>query len=82
MKNKKYIYSIIVVLILAILGFTAIQKNSVQANSRIKIVFWHEMTGLGQTQLNEFVKEFNSSQNKYVVVPQFEGNYNEAVQKF
>lgn len=81
MKNKKYIYSIIVVLILAILGFTAIQKNSVQANSRIKIVFWHEMTGLGQTQLNEFVKAFNSSQNKYVVVPQFEGNYNEAVQK-
>ncbi|WP_281164479.1 ABC transporter substrate-binding protein [Liquorilactobacillus sicerae] len=68
--------------LLAILGLNLIFSNSALAQSnRTKIVFWNEMTGPAQTQLNEFVKEFNQSQNKYQVVSQFEGNYNEAVQK-
>ncbi|MTV82586.1 extracellular solute-binding protein [Secundilactobacillus folii] len=52
-----------------------------QAASRTQIVFWHEMTGPGQDQLKQFAKEFNASQDKYQVVPQYEGSYNEAVQK-
>ncbi|MFT8825551.1 MAG: ABC transporter substrate-binding protein [Liquorilactobacillus mali] len=81
MKRKKTMFTVLIIIFLAIIGFAFLQKSSAKADSRIKIVFWHEMTGPGQVQLNKFVKEFNNSQNKYVVVPQFEGNYNEAVQK-
>lgn len=48
---------------------------------RTKIVFWHEMTGPAQAQLMTDAKAFNASQSKYEVVPEFEGSYNEAVQK-
>lgn len=51
------------------------------AASKTRVVFWHEMTGPAQDQLNQYVKAFNASQSKYEVVPEFEGNYNEAVQK-
>ncbi|KRL00587.1 ABC transporter substrate-binding protein [Liquorilactobacillus capillatus] len=51
------------------------------AKTRTKIVFWHEMTGPAQVQLNKFVNNYNQSQSNYTVIPQFEGNYNEAVQK-
>lgn len=68
--------------LLVIWGLNLIFPNVALAQSnRTKIVFWNEMTGPAQTQLNEFVKEFNQSQSKYQVVSQFEGNYNEAVQK-
>ncbi|MFT9452073.1 MAG: ABC transporter substrate-binding protein [Liquorilactobacillus ghanensis] len=66
--------------ILTIGGVWATQVRA-QATKRTKVVFWNEMTGPAQQKLNEFVKEFNQSQTKYQVVSQFEGNYNEAVQK-
>ncbi|GEO68402.1 ABC transporter substrate-binding protein [Levilactobacillus acidifarinae] len=48
---------------------------------RTKILFWHEMTGPAQQELLRLVQGFNRSQTTYQVVPEFEGNYNEAVQK-
>lgn len=66
-------------LLLLILPLAACTNS--QASSRTKVVFWHEMTGPGQEQLKKFADEFNASQSKYRVEPQFEGNYNEAVQK-
>ncbi len=80
-KNFRYrhlllLFSLCAVILSALTGCT-----SAKADSRIQITFWHEMTGPAQVQLTKFVKEFNQSQHKYTVVPQFEGNYNEAVQK-
>jgi len=73
----------ILVVLAAILGWTAFShpSASAQSNGRIKVVFWHEMTGPAQQQLIKFSKQFNQSQKKYEVVPEFEGSYNEAVQK-
>ena len=73
----------ILVVLAAILGWTAFShpSASAQSNGRIKVVFWHEMTGPAQQQLIKFSNEFNQSQKKYEVVPEFEGSYNEAVQK-
>ncbi|MCI1553500.1 MAG: extracellular solute-binding protein [Levilactobacillus sp.] len=64
-------------------GWSVMSKPAAQAQGakRTRIVFWHEMTGPAQQQLDTFVKDFNHSQHKYEVVPEFEGNYNEAVQK-
>lgn len=64
------------------LGWATHQRaTTAQANTRTKVVFWHEMTGPAQQELLTLVKNFNHSQTKYEVVPEFEGNYNEAVQK-
>ncbi|KRM89081.1 ABC transporter substrate-binding protein [Liquorilactobacillus vini] len=85
MKKKSLIQQKLLKIMAALLviwGLNLIFPNVALAQSnRTKIVFWNEMTGPAQTQLNEFVKEFNQSQSKYQVVSQFEGNYNEAVQK-
>ncbi|ABJ57320.1 ABC transporter substrate-binding protein [Oenococcus oeni] len=88
MKNqKRVIYNLIIVLTVAFLSLLPVsllgnkQASAADNSKRIKIVFWHEMTGPAQTQLNEFVKQFNKSQSKYQVVSQFEGTYEEAVQK-
>ncbi|WP_057875165.1 ABC transporter substrate-binding protein [Liquorilactobacillus aquaticus] len=65
------------------LALTLVFLNThVNAAERTKVIFWHEMTGPAQEQLNKFVANYNQSQNKYTIVPQFEGNYNEVVQKF
>ncbi|KRL05706.1 ABC transporter substrate-binding protein [Liquorilactobacillus oeni] len=71
-----FLFLICIVLLTTLTGC-----SSAKADSKIQITFWHEMTGPAQVQLEKFVNEFNKSQNKYTVVPQFEGNYNEAVQK-
>lgn len=85
MKKKSLIQQKLLKIMAALLviwGLNLIFPNVALAQSnRTKIIFWNEMTGPAQTQLNEFVKEFNQSQSKYQVVSQFEGNYNEAVQK-
>ena len=71
---------LVVVLAIGIFGYS---RSQVQAasNGRIKVVFWHEMKGPGQKQLNGFIDEFNKKQTKYEVVPQFQGSYNAVIQK-
>ncbi|TGD17951.1 ABC transporter substrate-binding protein [Levilactobacillus suantsaiihabitans] len=71
------------VVLAVFVGWSVMSKPAAQAQGakRTRIVFWHEMTGPAQQQLDTFVKDFNHSQHKYEVVPEFEGNYNEAVQK-
>ncbi|AYM01739.1 extracellular solute-binding protein [Levilactobacillus yiduensis] len=75
--------AVLLVVLVALIGWSTMNKPTAQAQGakRTKVVFWHEMTGPAQQQLDTFVKDFNRSQNKYEVVPEFEGNYNEAVQK-
>ncbi|WP_203637669.1 ABC transporter substrate-binding protein [Levilactobacillus wangkuiensis] len=75
--------AILVAVIAAFAGWSVMSKPAAQAQGakRTKVVFWNEMTGPAQQQLNTFVKDFNQSQSKYEVVSEFEGNYNEAVQK-
>lgn len=66
-------------LTLVVSGCTTGQASATEP--REKIVFWHEMTGPAAAQLKQFASTFNASQTKYQVVPEFEGTYNEAVQK-
>lgn len=66
-------------ILLLALGVSGCVKS--KAADKTKIVFWNEMTGPGQVQLTKFANEFNASQSKYKVVPEFEGSYNEVVQK-
>ncbi|MHA8111382.1 ABC transporter substrate-binding protein [Lactobacillaceae bacterium Melli_B4] len=50
-------------------------------SKRTPIVFWHEMTGKGADQIDQFAANFNQSQSKYEVIPEYEGSYNQVIQK-
>lgn len=69
--------------VLVALGGFAYNRSRVHADTggRIKVVFWHEMKGPGQKALDSYVKEFNRKQSKYEVVSEFEGGYNDVIQK-
>lgn len=49
---------------------------------RQNIVFWHSMTGQNQPAIERIVNDFNASQTKYKVTPEFQGQYVEALPKF
>ncbi len=67
-----------------VLGFAFVNgsKNATTAKAgRTPIVFWHEMGGPAEVALDKMVDDFNKSQDKYEVIPQYQGVYDEAVQK-
>ncbi|MFT9391925.1 ABC transporter substrate-binding protein [Leuconostoc pseudomesenteroides] len=51
-------------------------------SKRQNIVFWHSMTGQNQQAIERIVNDFNASQTKYQVTPEFQGQYVEALPKF
>ncbi|KAI3473779.1 hypothetical protein Pfo_031444 [Paulownia fortunei] len=51
-------------------------------SKRQNIVFWHSMTGQNQQAIERIVNDFNASQTKYKVTPEFQGQYVEALQSF
>lgn len=51
-------------------------------HGRTKVVFWYEMNGPAASELRHLINRYNHSQNRYYIVGEFEGTYNEAVQKF
>lgn len=49
---------------------------------RQNIVFWHSMTGQNAQAIDRVVNDYNASQTKYKVIPEFQGQYVEALPKF
>ncbi len=50
-------------------------------DEKVSIEFWHAMSGTGQESLDSIVKGFNDSQDKYEVVAEFQGTYEESLTK-
>lgn len=63
----------------AVVPLTQIHADT---TSRQNVVFWHSMTGQNATAINRVVDDFNASQTKYKVIPEFQGQYVEALPKF
>lgn len=80
MKRRYPIIAILITLLLACFSFY--QNNKQVPQKRTTILFYHEMNGPAAASLNGLVKEYNRSQNKYKVVAEYQGSYNEAVEKF
>ena len=55
---------------------------STLASAKEKIIFWHAMGGNFQPTLNKIVEEYNKSQDKIEVEAQYQGSYQEALNKF
>ncbi len=54
----------------------------VSAQTPIRIVFWHSMGGnLGETVVRAFVNRFNASRKDIQVEAQFQGSYDDAINK-
>ncbi|UOQ48077.1 ABC transporter substrate-binding protein [Gracilibacillus caseinilyticus] len=49
---------------------------------KVEAVFWHAMSGGGQESIEAIVDNFNNSQDKYTIIPEFQGSYEEALTKF
>ena len=49
------------------------------AQQRVEIQFWHAMGGVLGERVDEIVKRFNASQDKYTVVATNKGNYDEVI---
>ena len=48
---------------------------------KVSVEFWHAMSGTGQESIDAIVKGFNESQDKYEVVAEFQGTYEESLTK-
>lgn len=82
MKRRLRLFIIIILVLLLGIGYLSRSNNSSQGSSRTTILFYHEMNGPAATALNQIVKQYNHSQKRYRVVAQYQGSYNEAVEKF
>ncbi|GAF39801.1 family 1 extracellular solute-binding protein [Agrilactobacillus composti DSM 18527 = JCM 14202] len=84
-KYLKYDLISLFAVVLTLLGLAVAQKpQAVQAatsDGKTQVVFWHEMGGPAEQALLKIVDGFNKSQDKYEVVPAYQGSYDEAVQK-
>ena len=82
-KYKKLVMPLILILgivLIAVFG-KAISAKSATSDSRVPVVFWHEMGGPSEQALEKVVDGFNKSQTKYKVIPKYQGSYDEAIQK-
>lgn len=82
-KYKKLVLPVILVagvLLIAIFG-KAVSAQSTPKDNRTPVVFWHEMGGAAEKTLLKLVNDFNKSQNKYEVIPKYQGSYDTAIQK-
>lgn len=52
-----------------------------KTTKKVKIVFWHRMTGTWQTALNKVINDFNKSQDKYEVKGITQGSIDQLKQK-
>lgn len=51
------------------------------SGSQTKIVLWHSMGGRTGEAIDKLVEGFNTSQDAYVIEAQYQGTYDEAIQK-
>ncbi|MDW0116874.1 ABC transporter substrate-binding protein [Sporosarcina thermotolerans] len=56
-------------------------ETNATVEEKVTIEFWHAMSGTGQESIEKIVKGFNESQDKYEVIAEFQGSYEESLTK-
>lgn len=57
------------------------EQEAVQSNTPVELVFWHSMGGAGGEALQALTDGFNASQDKVEVEVQYQGSYDDAINK-
>lgn len=82
MRLFKFLRKIALLFLACLMLVSFAMPVNASSNSRTKVVFWYEMNGPAASELRHLIKRYNHSQNRYYVVGEFQGTYDEAVQKF
>lgn len=61
---------------------TTVATAEPASTEKTEVLFWHSMGGTNQEILENIVKDFNASQDKYTVNAQNQGTYDESTSKF
>ncbi len=72
----KKLVALLLVLLLAASGLTAFAEGD-----KINVVFWYSLGGTNADVIKEMVGEFNASQDKIFVDAQYQGEYDDAINK-
>ncbi|MCI9303368.1 ABC transporter substrate-binding protein [Clostridium sp.] len=81
---KKRLLTIVLTSILGVTSLVGCSNNSLASNKsweNTKITFWHSMGGKGGEAINSLVDEFNNSQDKINVVAEYQGSYDDSINK-
>ncbi|MGL5414810.1 MAG: ABC transporter substrate-binding protein [Clostridium sp.] len=69
----------------AILGITGLVgcggADASSGSDKVEITFWHSMGGVGGETIDKLVSDFNSSQDKIKVSAEYQGEYDDAINK-
>ncbi|WP_032122071.1 ABC transporter substrate-binding protein [Clostridium amazonitimonense] len=82
--KKKVIASLILTTLVSSLfvGCSKEKDTSASAGGKTtEIVFWHSMGGVGGESINKMVEDFNNSQSNIKVTAQYQGSYDDAINK-
>ncbi len=60
-------------------GTAALAVCATAAAAQTEISWWHAMGGTNGERVNKIAADFNASQDEYVVVPTYKGNYTETM---
>jgi len=81
---KRRLLAMTLTVILGVTSLVGCSKNSVGSNKigeNTEITFWHSMGGKGGEAINTLVEEFNNSQDKVKVVAEYQGSYDDSINK-
>ncbi|WP_195988799.1 ABC transporter substrate-binding protein [Clostridium sp. D53t1_180928_C8] len=67
--------------ITALTGCSSTQVGSNKTTESTEITFWHSMGGKGGEAINSLVEEFNNSQEEVKVVAEYQGSYDDSINK-
>lgn len=63
------------------LGLGLLAMPAQAADQKINIVFWHSMGGSLGEVINQVADQFNASQDSITIEPQYQGSYEESINK-
>lgn len=77
---------IIALVLTAVVGITALAgcgsgKESAKSGDKTKVTFWHSMGGKGGDAIASLTEKFNKSQDSIEVVAEYQGAYDDAINK-
>lgn len=77
---------IIALMLTAVVGMTALagcssNKENTKEGDKKKITFWHSMGGKGGEAIASLTEKFNKSQDDIEVVAEYQGSYDDAINK-
>ena len=81
---KRRLLSMTLAVILGVTSLAGCSNNSVGSNKtgeNTEITFWHSMGGKWGEAINSLVEEFNSSQDNITVIAEYQGSYDDSINK-